>query len=84
MAIAVERISGKGRQPASVERERDLRDDFRAELAEGRAFADRVLRVASALNSAVVLERFDIVDAAASELGYHATRRLGQIGSVVL
>ena len=85
MAVAIlERPRGRGRQPATVERERDLRDDFRVELAEGRAFAARVLHASRELRRAVLLERLDIVDATASELGYHAGRRIAQLGSVTL
>jgi hypothetical protein len=80
----VARPSGKGRQPAAVEAHRDLEIELIAERAEGLAFAHRVLRASSILRAALVVGQLDVIDNTANELGYHATRRIRQIGSVVL
>lgn len=82
MVAAVERASGRGRQPAAVELERDLREELRAQLDEGRDFAARVQAAGRFLSDAP--RPAHAVMNIGGELVYHATRRLRQIGSVVL
>lgn len=73
---------------ASLGRARDrnveLALELRARRHEERAFARRILHAARELRRAVVLGRWDVVDHQANALGYHAARRMQQIGSVVL
>lgn len=79
--IAAPRASGRGRQAAAVEAERDLRLELVAQLAEGRTFAERMLAVGRFLSTP---RPSNVVVNLGGELVYAATRRLTQIGSVVL
>ena len=54
------RIAGKGRQPAAVERIRDLEDELTALLAEGVAVADELAALAHRIELAIHAERDDI------------------------
>lgn len=78
------RPTGRGRQSVEVERQRDAELEAIAHQREDLVFADRVRRGAARLRTAIVLERFDMVDQVAGELGYHADRRARQLGSGVL
>ena len=62
----------------------ELALELRIQRHESRAFAERVLHTARELRRAVVLDRLDIVEHQANALGYHAARRIQQLGSVVL
>lgn len=78
------RVSGRGRQAAAVEAQRDYREELTAQLAESRDFAERV-KVGSARIRAAVSVGSDMAAVnEAGKLGYLADRRLAQIGSVVL
>lgn len=80
----VARPSGRGRQPAAVERSRDVELELIAERQEGLAFVGHALFVVKVLGDAMALGRWDLVDQARNELGYRATRRQRQLGSVIL
>jgi hypothetical protein len=62
----------------------DLRLELRAQRHEERVFARRILHSSRELRRAIILGRWDVVDHQANALGYHAARRIQQIGSVVL
>lgn len=83
IATPVARASGKGRQPAAVEAQRDLELELIAERYESRAFASRVLDAVGILNAAIVLGRLDVISNTSNELGYHATRRIRQAGGIL-
>jgi hypothetical protein len=81
---AVPRASGRGRQAAGVEAQRDFREELTAHLAESRDFAERV-KVGSARIRAAISVGSDLAAMnEAGKLSYHADRRLEQLGSVVL
>jgi hypothetical protein len=84
IATPVARPAGRGRQPAAVELTRDLELELLAEHAEGLAFANRVLHASSILRAALVVGQLLAIENTANELGYHASRRIRQIGSVTL
>lgn len=72
------RSTGRGRQAARVELERDLREELTAERAESRDFAARVRVGADRIVSAAsVGSRMAVVNEA-GKLGYLADRRLRQ------
>lgn len=83
-AAVAERASGRGRQPAAIERSRDLLDELVAQTHENRVFAERVAAASGTLRRAHVLDRWDLVEATAGELGYHAERQITRLGSVIL
>jgi hypothetical protein len=62
----------------------DLRLELRAQRHESQLFAERIRHASRELRRAVVLDRMDVVDQVAGELGYHADRRARQLGSSVL
>ncbi len=70
-----------GRRPVAVEAERDIRLELVAHLAESRMFAERMLEVGRFLSTP---RPANVVVNLGGELAYRASRRLNQIGSVVL
>jgi hypothetical protein len=83
MTIAA-RASGSGRQPAEVEADRDLELESLAHHAEDLAFVDRVrVGVDRIVAAAAVGSRTGVVNEA-GRIGYLASRRRAQLGSVLL
>lgn len=74
MAVApVVRPAGRGRQPAAVERERDLRDELVAHRAEAVAFVNGVMPLVSRLAYAA-----SYLDPATNQCGRAAVDRLAR------
>lgn len=83
MAIATApRPTGRGRQPAQIEAQRDYRDDLTAERTEARLFAARVAYLGELIhNGGIVADDFGLAELG-KELQGLADRRLRQIGPV--
>lgn len=73
-----------GRQSATVEAERDVREELRAHLAESWAFAHRVRNRVKRIGELVAAGYDAAAINEAGMVGYDADRRLEQLGSVVL
>lgn len=82
MVLAATRATGRGRQPAEVEAQRDLREELTAVLAESRDYAERVMEIGLELAGGSP-SRQQVMNLG-GQLVYRSSRRLTQLGSVVL
>ena len=81
---AAPRASGRGRQPADVEIQRDYREELTAHLAESWDFASRVRQRVDRIVALIASGEDRAAINEAGKVGYDASRRLEQLGSVVL